>query len=92
MNLDNYYRLADGIAVRPERFGGLAYSYHDRRLYFIHSHGLAAFAGGLDGARPLGEAIAAFRAEHDLDEDGADALLRSLAMLERMGLVVAAPA
>ncbi|MFO1113233.1 MAG: mycofactocin biosynthesis chaperone MftB [Rhodospirillales bacterium] len=51
MNLDDYYRLADGIAVRPERFGGLAYSYHDRRLYFIHSHGLAAFAGGLDGTR-----------------------------------------
>lgn len=92
MNQDDPYRLADGIAVRPERFGGLAYSYHDRRLYFIHSHELAAFTGGLDGTRPLGEAIAAFRAEHDLGEDAADAILRSLAMLERMGLIVAAPA
>ncbi|MFO1119118.1 MAG: mycofactocin biosynthesis chaperone MftB [Rhodospirillales bacterium] len=92
MNLDDYYRLADGIAVRPERFGGLAYSYHDRRLYFIHSHGLAAFAGGLDGTRSLGEAIGEFRGKHDLGEDAADAILRSLAMLERMGLVVAAAA
>lgn len=90
MNLNSSYRLADGIAIRPERFGGLAYSYHDRRLYFLHSHSLTTFARELNGARPLGEAIEAFRENHQLSAAAGEAVLRSLAALERIGIVVPA--
>ncbi len=90
MNLNSRYRLADGIAIRPERFGGLAYSYYDRRLFFLHSHSLTAFARDLNGTRPLGEAIEAFREDNQLPATAGEAMLRSLAALERIGIVVPA--
>ena len=88
MNLNSRYRLAEGVAVRPERFGGLAYHYHDRRLYFLHSHELTEFVRGLHGACLLGEAIETFRTEHDLPAEAEESILRLLATLEKMGLVV----
>ncbi len=43
------YRLDDDVALRPERFGALAYSYGTRRLTFLRSTLLA------DVVRSLGE-------------------------------------
>ena len=60
MNLASCYRLADGVAVRSERFGGLVYRYDNRRLYFLHSRNVADFVSGLDGLRPLQKAMEDF--------------------------------
>ena len=92
MNTANGYRLAKGVALRPERFGALVYRYDNRRLYFIHSRTAAAFVGGLDGTRPLAAEIAQFVDSHALPDGAGDDLLSMLSKLETMGLVSAVAA
>ena len=92
MNTAAHYRLAEGVAIRPERFGALVYRYDNRRLYFIHSRTAADFVGGLDGAHPLGRAVAAFVDRHALPPETGDTLLGTLGQLETMGLICADPA
>lgn len=89
MNLSTRYQLTEGVAIRPERFGGLVYNYHSRQLYFLHSHELADFVGGLSGEEPLAAALETFRSRRSLSPEAGDGLLRSLAALEKLGLVVA---
>jgi len=36
-DLDRPWRVGDGVALRPERFGALAYSFPTRRLSFLKS-------------------------------------------------------
>ena len=88
MNLDERYQLADGVAIRPERFGGLVYDYHTRRLYFIHSHHLAALVAELTGAEPLGETLETFGRRHGLPQMAMERLLKSFASLHAIGIVV----
>lgn len=88
MNRDVRYRLAEGVAVRPERFGGLVYRYDNRRLYFLYSDELTRFIGGLDGELSLGEAMDAYCRSHALPAGSSEAMLKSLAPLEKMGIVV----
>jgi putative mycofactocin binding protein MftB len=87
MNRIGCYRLAQNVAIRPERFGALVYNYDNRHLYFIHSHLVADFMIGLNGARPLGEAIDEFVAHRALSASAADTLLETVGRLERMGMV-----
>lgn len=87
MNKIDCCRLARNVAIRPERFGALVYNYDNRHLYFIHSRVVADFMIGLDGARPLGEAIDAFVAHRALPASAADTLLETVGWLERMGMV-----
>jgi putative mycofactocin binding protein MftB len=87
MNRIGCYRLAQNVAIRPERFGALVYNYDNRHLYFIHSHLVADFMIGLNGARPLGEAIDEFVALRALPASAADTLLETVGRLERMGMV-----
>lgn len=86
------YRLAEGVAIRPERFGALVYRYDNRRLYFIHSHAVADFVRDLDGSQPLGKAIEAFVRDRDMAEATSAALLKTVAQLESMGIVRRGPA
>lgn len=88
MNSRVRYQLADRVAVRPEHFGGLVYHYDDRRLYFLHSHELTDFVTGLSGEVPLEQAIEAFRTQRNLPAETGETILRSLAALERLGLLV----
>ena len=90
MNAAAPYRLAQGVAIRAERFGALVYSYDHRRLYFIHSHLAADFIGGLDGTRSLRDAIDDFVARNGLDASMSDSLLHTVDKLERVGVVSAA--
>lgn len=89
MNLVNGYQLVEKVAIRPESFGALVYNYGNRQLYFIHSHLVADFIAGLDGERPLGEAVEQFVAERALPSSAADTLLHTLGQLERLGVVEA---
>lgn len=88
MNLDEHYRLADGVAIRRERFGGLAYHYHTRQLYFLHSHALTEFVTGLSGRDRLADALEAFRDRAGAPALSTEGVLRSLSSLEKIGLVV----
>lgn len=80
-------RLAEGVAIRPERFGALIYRYDNRRLYFIHSREAADFIQSLDGCRPLDRAAADFVADRGLPAGSDAGLLRVASNLERMGLL-----
>jgi putative mycofactocin binding protein MftB len=87
MNTGAHYQLAEKIAIRRERFGALVYNYRTRRLCFIHSHLATDFVNGLDGARPLDEALAGFLDRHGLGEADGQTLLRTIERLEAMGVV-----
>jgi putative mycofactocin binding protein MftB len=39
-DLDHPWQLSSGVALRPERFGALAYSFDTRRLSFLKSREL----------------------------------------------------
>jgi putative mycofactocin binding protein MftB len=87
MNLDARYRLARGVAVRPERFGGLVYRYDNRRLFFLHSHDLVDFVSGLNGARPLGDALEEFLQARALPESARDIFIEAVARLETLNIL-----
>ena len=44
---DRAYRLHDGVALRPEPFGALAYHYGNRRLNFLRAPELVAVVESL---------------------------------------------
>jgi putative mycofactocin binding protein MftB len=48
--LDGRWRLHPQVALRPERFGALAYHYGSRRLSFLKSRRLLAVVRGLEDA------------------------------------------
>jgi putative mycofactocin binding protein MftB len=87
MKPDSYYCLAKGVAVRSERFGGLAYRYDNRRLFFLHSHALVDFVNGLDGRRPLAEALDHFLTRRGLSEGHRTTFLKAMAQLEKLKIV-----
>lgn len=87
VNLNACYRLACGVAIRPERFGGLAYRHDNRRLYFLHSPELVAFVSTLDGESPLGEALDAFLQTHAAPEDAHGIFVRALSQLVKLELL-----
>ncbi len=87
MTLDTPYRLADGVALRAERFGALAYRYDSRRLFFIHSRDAADFVASLDGTMPLDAALGDFLACRALPASMRETLLATIEKLERIGVV-----
>lgn len=91
MTATEAYRLADGVAMRRERFGGLIYRYDNRRLYFLHSPETVEFLAGLDGSRPLQDAVADFVAHNPHGAPRSDTLLHTVEQLESMGIVWAVP-
>lgn len=83
------YRLAEGVAVRPERFGGLLYHHRSRRLYFLRSPLAVALISRLDGSCPLDDAVDRFRDERALPGAAVAGLRRALDDMARLQLIVA---
>lgn len=82
------YCLAPGVAIRPERFGGLVYRYDNRRLYFLHSHELVEFVSGLDGRSPLDEALGAFFTTSNLPQSASTQFVKALQQLSKLGALI----
>ncbi|MDQ6773092.1 MAG: mycofactocin biosynthesis chaperone MftB [Candidatus Dormibacteraeota bacterium] len=75
MRLTDRVKLDEAVALRPERFGALAYSYNDRRLLFIDRALLPFVESG--GVRTVGEIA-------DEDSLGGTQLERILLVLEAL--------
>jgi mycofactocin biosynthesis protein MftB len=54
--LDDVWRLHPLVALRPERFGALAYHFGNRRLSFLKNVTLLGVVRSLDGRRTAREA------------------------------------
>lgn len=77
------YRLSDGVALRREPFGAVAYHYGNRRLMFIGSEKLLELVEGLDRGGTAAEAIAAAAGSPRAEE----ALTEALSKLEASGMI-----
>ncbi|HKF76016.1 MAG TPA: mycofactocin biosynthesis chaperone MftB [Candidatus Dormibacteraeota bacterium] len=85
MRRSDRVRLDEAVALRPERFGALGYSYRDRQLFFIDGR-LLPFIDS-DGARPLGDIADELVAGGALEESAVPRLLTVLEGLRRRGVV-----
>ena len=83
--LDRGWTLADGVALRPERFGALAYHFGTRRLSFLKSRKLLSVVESL-ADQPTGRdaCTAAGVGEAELP-----AYTRALATLAETGMITA---
>jgi putative mycofactocin binding protein MftB len=88
MNNQACYRLAPGVSIRPERFGGLVYRYDNRRLFFLHSHELVEFVIKLDGEVPLDDALNDYLSSSQLAQSARPTFTKALAQLEKLGALV----
>jgi putative mycofactocin binding protein MftB len=80
------WRLHPQVALRPERFGALAYHYGTRRLSFLKSRRLLEVVRGLEGAAdPAGACRAAGVPAAELPS-----YERALATLAETGMIVPA--
>ena len=84
MALDGPWRLNPQVALRPERFGALAYHFGSRRLSFLKSRRLLEVVEGPEAApAPTAACRAAGVAEAELPSYG-----RALATLAETGMIV----
>lgn len=72
------YALHPDVALRPERFGALAYHYGNRRLTFLKTPELAAVVGSLEEHASADAALAA----HGVAGGARAAYVEALAGLE----------
>jgi len=86
--LEGRWRLHPQVALRPERFGALAYHYGTRRLSFLKSRTLLDVVNGLEAAR---DPIAACRAA-GVEAAELPSYRRALTTLADTGMIVPAEA
>jgi putative mycofactocin binding protein MftB len=84
--LSGRWRLHPQVALRPERFGALAYHFGSRRLSFLKSRRLLDVVRGLEEAA---DPIAACRAA-GVEEEQMPHYRRALATLAETGMIVPA--
>ena len=82
--LNGRWRLNPQVALRPERFGALAYHFGTRRLSFLKSRTLLDVVQRLEGAP---DPVAACRAAGVVDSQ-LPGYRRALATLAQTGMIV----
>jgi putative mycofactocin binding protein MftB len=85
--LQGPWRLHPRVALRPERFGALAYHFGSRRLSFLKSRRLLEVVEGLEAST---DPIAACRAA-GIEEAELPSYLRALTTLADTGMIEPAP-
>jgi putative mycofactocin binding protein MftB len=84
---ESSYRLADGVQVRPEKFGLLFYDYRGPRLYFLPSKDLVN-DDFFNGKRTIRELVESICAEHDWPHKlVSDKVSQILELLRSKGLI-----
>jgi putative mycofactocin binding protein MftB len=85
--LQKRYFLSRAARVRPEKFGGLAYTFHDQKLYFI-APPLMPFVKCVEG-ETVGEVVARMEAESGkkLSRNSLAAILVKLEELKEKGVL-----
>jgi putative mycofactocin binding protein MftB len=86
IDLDGRWRLAPQVALRPERFGALAYHFGTRRLSFLKSRRLLEVVQGLAAAP---DPTAACRAA-GVEDAELSSYRRALVTLAETGMIVPA--
>ena len=81
-DLDRAWRVSDGVALRPEPFGALAYHFGNRRLSFLKAPELVDLVRGLGSHHCVSDALAA------VPDGRRDAYLRALASLAAADMIV----
>jgi putative mycofactocin binding protein MftB len=84
MQLEGRWRLHPQVALRPERFGALAYHYGTRRLSFLKSRRLLDVVRGLEAAPDPADACRAAGVE----EAELPSYRRALGTLAETGMIV----
>ena len=82
-DLDRAWILSEGVSLRPERFGAIAYDFRTRRLVMLKDPGLADVVGSLAGYGSAREACAAVGA----DARRLGSLSLALGSLARSGMI-----
>jgi putative mycofactocin binding protein MftB len=82
-DLDRAWRVSDGVALRPEPFGALAYHFGTRRLSFLKSRALLAVVQSLGEYPTAREACRA----SGVDEAELPRYARALATLAQSGMI-----
>ena len=77
------WQLGERVALRPERFGALAYHYETRQLSFLRSTVLARIVVSLSDHASADEALAAA----ELPEEERQAILVALSRLAAVGML-----
>lgn len=83
-DLDRPWAIGPGVALRPERFGALAYSFQTRRLSFLKGRSLPRVVGSL-AEHPSGRAACAAAG---VDEPELARVTAALATLAATGMIV----
>ena len=79
-------RLAQGVSLRPERFGALAYSFETRKLSFLKHPELVRVVESMDGRRSVDQVL-----DHiGVAPERRRSFLRALATLESSQMLVRA--
>ena len=81
--LDRRLELDPQVAVRPERFGALAYHYGHRRLIFLKHPDVVRVVGALNDHGSVREALIAC----DIDESRWASFLAAWESLSRSGML-----
>lgn len=82
------YRIAPGVVIRPERFGGLVYRYDNRRLYCLRSPQIIEFLNGLKSHHSLQDALDRFLAEREIPPAMIETLIKTVTQLQRLGILI----
>ena len=77
------WQLSDSVALRPERFGALAYDFHTRKLSFLKTPTLVDVVRRLGESTTVGDALS----EAGVDERERSAYLQALGTLADGGLI-----
>lgn len=82
-DLDRAWMLSEGVALRPERFGALAYDFRSRRLAMLKDPGLVDVVRALAEHASAREACAAI----GVDKRRLDSFCLALDSLARSGMI-----
>lgn len=82
-DLDRAWMLSEGVTLRPERFGALAYDFRTRRLAMLKDPGLVDVVRALAGRASAREACVAA----GVDARRLDSICLALDSLARSGMI-----